>query len=202
MVALTLYGNENAMCTQKVMILLEELNLKYTFKSVDLKKGEQKEPEYLKMQPFGKVPVIKYGDETVFESRSILRYIALNNNALHDLLGDVYVDVWMEAESQNFNPHISKIIYEKMFKGERPDEAVIAQHLQSLERVLDVYNERLGQVDYIGGNSFSIADISHIPYIHTFLKIGYKSVLKSRPNVYNWLKRIMRRDSVKKVLRA
>ena len=184
------------------MILLEELNLKYTFQSIDLKKGEQKAPEYLKMQPFGKVPVIKYGDDTVFESRSILRYIALNNNALHDLLGDVYVDVWMEAESQNFNPHISKIIYEKMFKGERPDEAVIAQHLQSLERVLDVYNERLGQVDYIGGNTFSIADISHIPYFHNFLKIGYKSVLKSRPNVYNWLKRIMRRDSVKKVLRA
>ncbi|NDC96394.1 hypothetical protein EB118_16250 [bacterium] len=200
MVSLTLYGNKKAACTQKILILLEELNLKYTLENIDLTKGEHKTESYLKLQPFGKVPVITYHEDTIFESRSILRYIALNNKEIKDLLGDVYCDVWLEAESQNFNPPISKIVYEKLFKNEKPDESIISNNLKQLESVLDVYEKRLASVQYIGGEEYSIADISHIPYIHYFLKAGYKSVLKSRPNVYNWLKKIMKRDAVRHVL--
>jgi len=132
MVNLTVYGSENAACTQKVLILLEELNLKYKFESIDLSQNEHKTPEYMKMQPFGKIPVIQYGDHTIFESRSILRYIASNNQ---------------------------------------------------------------------DKNGYSIADISHIPYFNYFIKCGYKQVLKKYPNVYNWLKRIMKREYVKRVLK-
>ncbi|NBU33722.1 hypothetical protein EB118_06045 [bacterium] len=200
MVQLVLYGNEKAMCTQKVLILLETLNLKYTFRNIDLQKGEQKSPEYLKLQPFGKVPAIQYGDDTIFESRAILRYIAANNQEIDDLLGDVNVDVWLEAESQNFCPPISKIILAKLYGKGDTSENAISEALKEVEKVLDVYETRLAQHEYIGGDNFSIADISHIPYVNGFLKAGYKSVLKSRPNVYNWLKRIMRRDAVKQVL--
>jgi glutathione S-transferase len=109
----------------------------------------------------------------------------------------------MEVESQAFNPSISKIVYEKMFKkwkGERANEEVVEQCLEELEKVLDIYEQQLQEREYIGGDSFTIADIAHIPYAYYFLKAGYKSVLKRRPKVYNWLKKIVQRPIVKRVL--
>jgi glutathione S-transferase len=209
MVNLTVYGNEKAACTQKVLILLEELNLKYTFRSIDLSNNEQKDPEYMKMQPFGKIPVIQYGDNTIFESRSILRYIASNNQEIEDLMGDYEVDMWLEVESQNFNGPISKIVHEKLFKKwkdneAKVDEVVVDNCLDELKKVLEVYDKRLEDSLYIGGNEngYSIADISHIPYFNYFIKCGYKNILKKYPNVYNWLKRIMKRECVKGILKS
>jgi len=202
MVQLNVYGYSKATCTQRVLILLEELELKYNFKEIDLMKGEQKSEDYLKLQPFGKVPAVEYGDKKLFESRSILRYIAKNNRSPVDLLGDVYVDMWLEVESQNFNPPASKIVYEKMFKNKdhEPDQELMKVEAKRLAEVLDVYENRLETQDYIAGDNYSIADISHIPYAYCLLKCGYKELFKSRPNVYNWLKRIMRRPAVKAVL--
>lgn len=205
MVQLEVYGDPRSMCTQKILILLEELNLKYNLKSVDLSKGEHKSDEFLELNPFGKVPAVKYGSRDLFESRSILRYVAKNNVEIDDLLGGVDVDIWLESESQNYNPLVSKIIYEKVFKkvynkDEKPDEELVEKLLKELEGVLDIYERRLEKVSYIGGDTFSIADISHIPYTNLMLRIGYKEMYKSRPNVYKWLKRIMKRDSVKDVL--
>ena len=205
MVQLEVYGHPQAMCTQKVLILLEELNLKYDLKKVDLSKNEQKEDEFLKLNPFGKIPAVKYGSRTLFESRSILRYIAKNNIEVEDFLGDIEVDMWLESESQNYNPLVSRIIYEKVFKKiynpeEKSDENVIEKSVKELEHVLDIYEKRLENVPYIGGEMFSIADISHIPYTNYMLRCGYKDLYKSRPNVYKWLKRIMKRDSVKSIL--
>ena len=203
MVELTVYGDAKATCTQRILILLEELELKYTLEKVDLAKGEQKSEEFLKMNPFGKVPVVKYGDKVLFESRAIMRYIARNNAETVDLYPDVQADVWMEVESQTFNPSISKIVYEKMFKkwkGEKADDEIVEKCLEELEGVLDIYEEQLQGKEYIGGDSFTIADIAHIPYAYYFLKAGYKSVLKQRPTVYSWLKKIVQRPVVKKVL--
>ena len=204
MVQVDVYGDARATCTQRVLILLEELDLKYDLKSVDLSKGDHKTPEFMELQPFGKVPAIKYDDRVVFESRSILRYIAKNNVEIKDFLGGTDVDIWLEVESQNYNPPVSRIVNEKLFKkwrGERPDLEVVKSSVEELERVLDVYERRLATVPFIGGEEFSIADISHIPYTNYLLKCGYKELYKGRPNVYKWLKRIIKRDSVQFLLK-
>lgn len=204
MVQVDVYGDARATCTQRVLILLEELDLKYDLKSVDLSKQEHKKPEFMELQPFGKVPAIKYDDRVVFESRSILRYIAKNNVEIKDFLGGTDVDIWLEVESQNYNPPVSRIVNEKLFKkwrGERPDLEVVKSSVEELERVLDVYERRLATVPFIGGEEFSIADISHIPYTNYLLKCGYKDLYKQRPNVYKWLKRIVKRDSVQFLLK-
>lgn len=212
MVNVVVYGDTKALCTQRVLIMLEELNLKYELKKVDLSKGEQREPEFLKLNPFGKVPAIEYGDRTLFESRSILRYIAKNNLDIEDLLCSTDTDLWLEVESQQFNPPASKIIYEKVFKKMsevpqdnpdkqgKPDQDILADSVKSLERVLDVYETQLENNTYISGDTYSIADISHIPYINQLLKCGYKNIFKSRPNVYKWIKKIIKRETVQSVL--
>ena len=209
MVKLVVYGNKIATCTQRVLILLEELNLKYELRELDLMKGHQKDPRYLTLQPFGKVPAVVYGDYKLFESRSILRYIAKNNTDDTDLTlnESPYVDMWLEVESQNFNPPISKYIYEKVFKKWKDpesvsDETILSQALDELGNVCDVYEKRLEESKYIGGASFSIADISHIPYLHMFVNIGEenKKFVKKYPHVYKWYKRMLMKDSVKEVL--
>lgn len=203
MVQVDVYGDARATCTQRVIVLLEELDLKYDIKHIDLMKGEQKTKEFLELQPFGKVPVVKYDDRVLFESRSILRYIAKNNTENKDLYGGTDVDIWLEAESQNYNPPASKIVYEKVFKkwrGERADMEVVKASVEELKRVLDVYEKRLSSVPYIAGDEFSIADISHIPYTNLLLKCGYKSLYKDRPNVYRWIKRIIKRESVQYII--
>lgn len=209
MVKLVVYGNKIATCTQRVLILLEELNLKYELRELDLMKGHQKDPRYLTLQPFGKVPAVVYGDYKLFESRSILRYIAKNNTDDTDLTlkESPYVDMWLEVESQNFNPPISKYIYEKVFKKWKDpeavsDETILSQALDELSSVFDVYEKRLEESKYIGGASFSIADISHIPYLHMFVNIGEenKKFVKKYPHVYKWYKRMLMKDSVKEVL--
>jgi glutathione S-transferase len=203
MVELTVYGSAKATCTQRILILLEELDLKYNFEEIDLGAGEQKEQEFMAMNPFGKVPVVKYGEKTLFESRAILRYIARNNQEVEDLYPDVNTDIWMEVEAQSFNPSISKIVYEKTFKkwkGMEADEDRVRECLSELEGVLDIYEEQLKKREYIGGDSYTIADIAHIPYAYYFLKAGYKNVLKKRPRVYSWLKKIVQRPVVRRVL--
>jgi glutathione S-transferase len=212
MVKLVLYGDEKSTCTQKVLILLEELELKYDFINIDLSNGSHKEKEYLEKQPFGKVPYIEYGDIGIFESRCILRYISKANREIQDLCSDnsVYTDMWLEVEGQNFNPPISKIIWEKvfkkMFKEEEADEKLVNESLIELEKVFEVYNNQLQDKDYLTG-SYSIADISHIPYMYKFIKCesfkkeSAKQILKKYPNVYNWIRRLLKRDAVREILK-
>lgn len=207
MVKLVVHGDTRALCTQRVMILLEELQLKYTVQEVDLLLGEHKSDEFLKLNPFGKVPVVEYGDKALIESRSILRYISRNNVDVVDLWlrGNVNVDMWLEVEAQELNPHISKIVYEKMFrKSDANDnhdtEAIVSKSLNELEKVLDVYEARLSENEYLGGSEYSIADISNVPYMYAFIKCGFKDVLKKRPHVYGWLKRVIKRPAVHGVL--
>ena len=141
MVKVNVYGDIKATCTQRVLVLLEELSLKYEIKPVDLSKGEQRGEEFMKLQPFGKVPAVEYDDRVLFESRSILRYIAKNNNDIVDLLGDVDTDIWLEVESQNYNPHVSKIVNEKLFKkwrGEKPDQEVVQNELEMLNQMISL----------------------------------------------------------------
>ena len=205
MVKITIYGNMSATCTQRILILLQELHLKYDFVNIDLLKKQQKTKEFLKIQPFGKIPVMKYGTKFMFESRAILRYLARNNSYDLDLTLDdnMNVETWLEAESQNYNPPISDIVYEKMFKkmhGKETDEALVKKSLEKLEDVLDIYNERLSKNKYIAGNKFSIVDISHIPYTNYFIKCGYENILKKYPHFYKWYNTVITRESVMKIL--
>lgn len=203
-----LYGHPIATCTQRVTYLLKELGVEYELIPVDLMKGEQKTPEYMEKQPFGKVPVLEDGDLTIFESRCILRYIADKYKDKVNLIGKdakerALVDNWLEAEGHNFSGPVGGIVYEKVFKqwrGQETDETIVAKHMEQLAVVLDVYEKVLSKRSYIAGDEFSIADISHVPYAAYLIeKAGVKEPFESRPNVWAWWNRITQRDAWKAV---
>ncbi|KAI8311054.1 hypothetical protein K4K61_012857 [Colletotrichum sp. SAR11_59] len=84
--ALKLWGSPTFGCTHRVMITLNELGIDYDLSQITLQKGEQKDPDYIKMyHPFGRIPVIQGGDLQLFESRAICRYIVAKFGASSSL---------------------------------------------------------------------------------------------------------------------
>lgn len=202
---ITLYGLEESTCTQRVLILLNELELPYNFQKVDLFAGEHKQPEYLLIQPFGKIPALQYNKKIIFESRAIIKYLAKQHRTPHDRIINFNTDMWLEIESQNYGPCVEKIVYEKLFKqmlnaGEA-DEKIVEESLDKLKQSLSVYEQQLQKHDYIAGDHFTIADISHIPYTYKMIELGFKDIYKNYPHVYNWIKRIIHKPTVKKALK-
>jgi glutathione S-transferase len=173
-----------------VFILLEELQLRYI--TTDVKSTDI--DTISKLNPLNKIPIVHYGNKTLTEPRSILRYISRNNIDVMDLWlnSDVNVDIWMEVEGRELNPYLTKILEEPQSKSE--------QSLKEVEKVLDIYEARLKEHDFLCGDLYSIADITNIPFLYAFIKGGYKDIVKKRPAVYAWVKRIMKRDAVQSVL--
>lgn len=199
------YGMPISTCTRRVCMTLEEKNVPYEVVNVDLMKGEHKAPEFIAMQPFGKIPVMVDGDVTLFESRAIMRYIAKKYaDQGQDLLGkdakaEALTDTWVEVESAYYNPPISTIVAEKVFKpwrGGTPDEAVVAAQLEELNKVLDVYEEKLGKTTFIAGDTFTIADITCMSYMEALVNMAkITEPLDKHPKVKAWWQKVSSRPS-------
>nr|GEY29880.1 hypothetical protein [Tanacetum cinerariifolium] len=132
--------------------------------------------------PFGQVPAFEHGDLTLFESRRLL--------------------MWMEVENQKFDPATSKLSWELIFKpmfGQKTDETVVAEFEKKLENVLDVYEQRLTESKYLGGDSFTLADLHHIPNTYNLMSTKVRKLFESRPHVRAWVADILSRPAWVKV---
>lgn len=168
------YGSARAACPQRVLTCLLEKGVDFELVHVDLDQGEQKQPKFLLRQPFGQVPVVEDGDFRLFESRAIVRYYAAKY-ADHgpDLLGTTLeeralVDQWLEVEAHNFNDLCFTIMLQLVIlpRMGQPGDLGLAQSCEhKLEKVLDVYEQRLSEITYLAGDKFTLADLSHLPGI-------------------------------------
>ncbi|KAK4278938.1 hypothetical protein QN277_016710 [Acacia crassicarpa] len=196
--------------TKRVLLVLIEKGIEFETVNVDVSKGEHRQPEFLKLQPFGVVPVIQDGDYTLYESRAIMRYYAEKYNSQGvDLLGKTIeergmVEQWLEVEAQNFHSHAYNLAIHILFApifGITPDPKVIEESEAKLDRVLTIYEERLSQSKYLAGDFFSLADMSHIPFIDYIVNnTGKKHLINKRKHVSGWWDDISNRASWKKVL--
>ncbi|MFO0576535.1 MAG: glutathione S-transferase N-terminal domain-containing protein [Polyangia bacterium] len=196
------YGHPLSTCTRKVLMTLAEKGSPHEFVMVDIMKGEQKGAEHLARQPFGQIPVLEDGDFRMYESRAIARYLdeTLPGPKLTpaDAKGRAIMEQWISVETSNFTPHAMKIIWEGLFKkfqGVTGDEAVIQAGRTSISKTLDILNERLGQVPYLAGDDFTIADLGYMPYVEYLFAAGHGDLITSRPHVAAWWSRISARPS-------
>ncbi|XP_068655070.1 glutathione S-transferase F9-like [Aristolochia californica] len=204
------HGPAYASAARRVLACLIEKDVEFEIVPVDLIKGEQKGPEYRKLQPFGTVPVVQDGDFTLYESRAILRYYAEKYSAQGtNLLGKnleerAHVEQWLEVEGQNYQPHIYTLVLQLLFfpkMGKTADEKTVKESEENLAQVLDIYEERLSTSKYLAGDFFSLADLSHLPFTHYLvndMEKGY--MIKDRKHVNAWWEDISSRPSWKKVL--
>ncbi|KAG9153048.1 hypothetical protein Leryth_012306, partial [Lithospermum erythrorhizon] len=161
--------------------------------------------------PFGQVPAFQDESITLFESRSICRYICdkYSNQGNKKLYGTNYlekasIDQWLEAEGQNFHPPSGALVFQLAFAPRmniKQDENLIKQNEAKLVKVLDLYEKRLGETKFLAGDEFSLADLSHLPNTQYIVNgTDRAELITSRENVGRWWNEISTRESWKKVV--
>ncbi|CAA3025111.1 glutathione S-transferase-like [Olea europaea subsp. europaea] len=204
------YGPPNSAAVSRVLACLLEKDVQFQLIPINLVRGEQKKPDYLKLQPFGQVPVFQDESITLFESRAICRYICdkYTNQGNKRLFGTnplekASIDQWLEVEGQNFNPPTSVLVFQLAFVPRmkiQQDENLIKQNEEKLGKVLDVYENRLGESRYLAGDEFTLADLSHLPMSRYLVNAcGRGELFTSRKNVGRWWDEISTRETWKKV---
>ncbi|MDX2265547.1 MAG: glutathione S-transferase family protein [Hyphomicrobiales bacterium] len=172
---ITLYGRMNAWHVRKVIWLLHEIGL--DFKRLDYGRGHAplNTPEFLALNPNGLVPVLDDGGFILWESNSILRYLAAKYGAEELYPADVrrraIVDQWLDWQLSVAVPPIRILFYALCYPLEpQPPEAVEAA-LASAGRAMGVLDARLANAPYVAGPTFSIADCALGVTAHRWMKL-------------------------------
>jgi glutathione S-transferase len=189
-------------CTRKVLTTLAEKGHRAEVVMVDLMKGEHKQPEHLARQPFGVIPVLEDDDGfQLYESRAIIRYLdaKLSGPSLvpEDLKERGRMEQWVSIEQSNFSPAAMKVVMQVMFapmRGAQPDQQIIEQGKTDASKALDVLEKALAGREFIAG-SFSLAEITWMPYVDYLIAAGGADLVNNRENVAAWWKRISARPS-------
>ena len=185
---------------QKVRIVLAEKSLSYELVPVDFTKGEHRRPEFLRLNPYGRVPVLVDEDTVVYDSTIINEY-----------LDDEYPDppvlpriefsslrararIFEDFADTSFTPQVGQLMAE-MAKAEAERDAGRLQRLrQTIERVMDYVNRELQGQHFLAGE-FSVADIGFVPRLVVLKELGI-DVVAGRNNIEAWLKRLLDRPSI------
>lgn len=152
----------------KVSIALEELGLPYNVHALSFARKEQKAPEFLRINPNGRIPAIvdrENGDFAVFESGAILIYLAEKTGRLmpSDPKGRSLVMQWLMLQMGGVGPMQGQAnVFHRYFPEKIP--AAIARYQNETRRLYEVLDGRLAEVEYLAGE-YSIADIATFPWV-------------------------------------
>ncbi len=190
---------------QKIYIMLEETGLPYTERFVDVWKGEQYAPEFLKINPNNKIPANVDHDgpggkpNTVFESGAILMYLAEKSGRFlpKDMASRYEVIQWLMIQLTGVGPMFGQLTHFKNFAPPGGDYAV-ARYQSEVKRLYAVLEQRLGQKPYLGGDEYTIADIATFPWTRNHDAQGVPWT--DKPHLSRWFKAIAERPAVKAAL--
>ncbi len=173
----------------RVELMLSLLGLPAELIDIDLRKGEQKAPDFLKRNPFGQVPVIEDGDVTLADSNAILVYLALRYDPQRrwlpaDPLAAARVQQWLSAAAGQLasGPALARVIHLFGRKADTAPACAVAAQLFGVMETL------LGGQDFLAAGHATIADIAHYSYTAHAPEGGVP--LDAYPNIRAWLGRI------------
>jgi glutathione S-transferase len=113
------------------------------------------------------------------------------------------MSVWSEVESLHYDKVASILVWElgiKTLFGIPLDSKVVEENEAKLDSILDVYEKRLSESKYMGGECFTLVDLHHVPSLHYLMKSQSKKLFESRPYVNAWVDDITARPAWSKVL--
>ncbi|KAF2877951.1 glutathione S-transferase [Massariosphaeria phaeospora] len=210
-IELLTYGTPNG---QKISIMLEELKeaygKEYTYQSISLFEGVQKEPWFTKLNPNGCIPVIVDHDKggfAVMEGMAIFNYLTRhydpeNKFCFEDPLEVSTAEQWLAWAHSGLGPIQAKANFFYRFQPQR--HGFPTQHfIGETERNYGILDARLADRDYVAGpgrGKYSIADIPAWAFINAAGVTGLK--LEKFPNIYRWWERIGERPAVQKGLKV
>ena len=176
--------------------MLEEINFEYKVTNVNLLEGEQFNPDFRKISPFSKIPVIvdhSNNKEAIFESGAILIYLGEKSNKFYDTEDRLKINQWLMAQMGYVGPIIGQ---HHQFHHYNPGKSTFGEerYFKITKSIYKDLDERLGQSKYLAGENYSIADIATWPWIarHEWHDIG----LKNYKNLTRWYLEIADREAV------
>jgi GST-like protein len=178
---------------KKISIMLEEIGFEYSVTKININKDEQFNPEFRKISPFSKIPVIKDGDISIFESGAILIYLGEKSGKFYDKNERLIINQWLMGQMAYVGPMLGQhhqFHHYNSGKSEFGEE----RYFKIAKRIYADLDERLGQSEYLAGKNYTIADIATFPWIarHEIHDIG----LKNFKNLTRWYSSIAKRDAV------
>lgn len=185
----------------KVSIALEEMQLPYELHVLSFDKKEQKAPEFLAINPNGRIPAIIDRDNdnfAVFESGAILWYLAEKTEQLlpQEPKQRSQVMQWLMFQMSGVGPMQGQAnVFYRYFPEKIP--AAIDRYQKETRRLYEVLNTRLAEVEYLAG-TYSIADIATYPWVALYDWAGVS--IEGLPNLARWLQQIAERPAVQKGL--
>ncbi len=195
---LKLYDSPECPFCQKTRIVLAEKDLSYEIVPVDLQAGEQKRPEFLKLNPFGKVPVLIDDEVIVYDSTVINEY--LEDEYPHPQLmpaesaARARVRTFEDYADNAFIPLAGAIMHQLRKPAGERDEAKLASSREQLARQLAVIDGSLAGRNWLVGN-FSLADVAFAPRAVILPALGV-AVDPELRNVVAWIQRLNQRASI------
>ncbi len=193
---LILYGTPLSSPANKIRFLLNYLAIPYEYKTVNLAAGEQKQADFLKINPYGKVPAIDDNGFKLAESNAILRYLAdKHSSALYpkNLEERAIVEQWLDFAANHISLATSKVMYNTYFyrlANTAKDERSLQDGFLWLERYLPILEQQLTKHRYIAGNQLTIADFSLLAALDVAELI--KLNLAAYPHLNTWRQQLMK----------
>jgi GST-like protein len=191
---------------QKIYIMLEETGLPYKEHFVDVWKGEQYDPNFVKINPNSKIPAIVDHEGpggkpyTVIESGAILLYLAEKTGKFlpKDMAKKYDAIQWLMIQLTGVGPMFGQWTHFKLFAPKIGNDYAMGRYTSEVKRLYEVLETRLGQTPFLGGEEYSIADIATFPWTRNHDAQGVK--WDDHPNLARWFKAIDERPAVKAAL--
>ena len=173
---LTIYGRTNSVNVQKVLWCLAELAVPYTRVDAGLTHGKNTEAWYLALNPNGKVPLLQDGEFTLWESNTIVRYLAGKHGAGSlcptSLEARALAERWMDWQLSTLLRPVS-IVFQNLFRVPRHerDGGAIEANLREANRAMAMLDTHLTERPYVAGVAFTMGDIPVGAVAHRWLEI-------------------------------
>lgn len=197
---LRLHWHPVSIMPRRVRIALREKDIPHEEAEVDLLAGAHKGPAFRRLNPFGQIPVLEDGDLVICESVAILEYLEdrfpepslrssdpaerATTRQLMLWSGDYLIDPWEEWMAPLFAP------------GAPVDAPAREKAFAAFGRHLDVLEQRLEGRDWLVGRH-SLADVCYAPFVTVFDRVGLGELIRARPRVAAWVRRLNERPAVR-----
>lgn len=169
----------------KASVALEEMGLEYQVHAISLADGDQKAPEYVRLNPNGRIPTLVDDGFAVFESGAILIYLAEKTRLLMptDLQGRSRVTQWLMFQMGGIGPMMGQanVFYRAM---EEKIPTAINRYQNESRRLFEVLDNRLGESEWLA-DDFSIADIANWCWVRIYFWSGVS--LDGLDNLQRWI---------------
>ena len=204
---LTIWGRANSVNVQKVLWCLRELDLAYERIDAGMAFGKNNEPDYLAMNPNGRVPTLVDGDFVLWESNSIMRYLCL----AYGKGSPIYpaapkqragVDRWLDWTLSTLQP-VDRPVFWALVRTppEKRDMVAIQKDADAEAVQWRIVEAQLATRRFIEGDEFTIADIALGAYARRWF--GVEGITKPKlPNLERWFARVRRPAGFRAIHRA